>query len=58
MTVKDLIEQLSKYPANALTHVHTGEVAGIVILGQDGDNLGMIKASMYDRELPESEPPK
>jgi len=51
--VEKLIEELKKYPPDALAYAYDGEFIGIVIVspetdGKGGDQLGAIPASEWD----------
>ncbi len=53
ITVKKLIEELKKYPPDALAYAYEGEFVGIVIVSLDKDGkrlkqLGEIPASERD----------
>lgn len=53
ITVKRLIQELKKYPSNAVVHAYEGEVIGIVVSsrakdGKVGEELGFIPASEYE----------
>jgi hypothetical protein len=47
ITVKRLIEELSKLPEDALAYAYEGEIDGVVIR-RNGKELGWIPASEYD----------
>lgn len=47
ITIKELIKELEKYPANAEIYAYQGEKDGIVIVKKKGkvyDQIGFIKA--------------
>lgn len=44
ITVAKLIEELQKYPPNALCYAYEGEVVGVVIINGDREELGYIEA--------------
>jgi len=48
-TVKEIIEELSKFPPDAIVTVYEGEVAGIVILNK-GRELGFIECRLFSYE--------
>lgn len=55
-TVKSLIEELARFPDEALCHAYEGEVIGIVI--RLGGREGVIHCSEREGAEPETEPLK
>jgi hypothetical protein len=52
-TVAKMIEELQKYPQDAVCHAYEGEVIGLVITSKDGDQLGYIDTAREWDEEPE-----
>lgn len=49
ITVQELIQELSKFPANARCYVHEGENAGLVVQSADGtESFGHIATGEVD----------
>lgn len=55
-TVKSLIEELTRFPDEALCHAYEGEITGIVIRHDGGE--GVIHCSAREEAEPETEPLK
>jgi hypothetical protein len=53
-TVKSLIEELSRFPDDALCHAYEGEVIGIVI--RYGEREGVIHCGEREGVEPETQP--
>lgn len=54
ITAKKLIEELGRFPPDALCYAYEGEIRGIIIVSSDDDKrqLGEIPASEGDRDGP------
>jgi hypothetical protein len=52
-TVKSLVEELSRFPNEALCHAYEGEVTGIVV--RYGGGEGVIHCSAHEEAEPDTE---